>query len=207
MRTRSLLRKAQYARLSRLSIDGLIIDIGGSKKSGYHELIGGMHTFDVTNIDESYVVDTLFDAEKTWPYEDRTADAVFFINVLEHLYDAPRALKEARRVLRPGGSIVAVVPFMYNVHGAPSDYFRYTRFALERMLADAGFSEILVEEQGSGVFGVVYQSLLGFVRWHWLAHILEPLFVGVDRLFAKVRPGSGLSEAYFPLGYYVEARA
>jgi SAM-dependent methyltransferase len=206
MKTRSLLRKLEYARLSRLVVDGRILDVGGSKRSGYLELIGGTHTVEVGNIDASYEVDTVFDAEEPWPYENGSFDGVLFINLLEHLYQPQRALDEARRVLKADGVVVGVVPFMYNVHGSPDDYFRYTDAALSRLFADARFTRVSVEPLGSGVFSMIYQSLLGFVRWFWLAALLKPVFVGLDRLLARLRPGNGMGVAYMPLGYYFEAR-
>ena len=207
MKTRSLLRKLQYERLTRLSIDGRILDIGGSKKSGYHELIGGAHTIETGNIDASYGVDTIFDAEETWPYENGSFDAALFINLLEHLYRPQRALGEARRVLKTGGVVVGVVPFMFNVHGSPHDYFRYTGTALRAMLEDAGFSDVKVEELGSGAFSVIYHCLIGFARWHWLANLLMGVATGLDRLLTRVKPGHKMSAAYMPLGYYFEAVA
>lgn len=44
------------------------------------------------------------------PYEDNTFDAVIFSEVLEHLEDDVQALKEAYRVLKPNGVLVATVP-------------------------------------------------------------------------------------------------
>lgn len=99
----SLLRREEYRALSTLSIDGAILDVGGSKKSGYHELIGGHHTITVGNIDPSYGIDVNFDAEKPWPFPDTSFDAVLAVNILEHLYHYDMALDEAHRVLKPGG--------------------------------------------------------------------------------------------------------
>jgi SAM-dependent methyltransferase len=42
------------------------------------------------------------------PLADATADAVILAYVLFHLTDPPRALAEARRVLRPGGRVAAI---------------------------------------------------------------------------------------------------
>jgi SAM-dependent methyltransferase len=44
------------------------------------------------------------------PFSDESFDLVFSSNVLEHLQDRRRAVKEAVRVLRPGGYMAHVVP-------------------------------------------------------------------------------------------------
>lgn len=206
MRTKSLLRKEEYKALSRLTLTGKVLDIGGSKKSGYHELIQGEHQIVTANIDESYGTDLVFDAEKTWPIENEAFDAVLFVNVLEHIYHYREALGEAHRVLKPGGTLAGVVPFMFNVHGSPDDYFRYTASALTRILSDAQFDEIEIQELGCGSFGIVYHALIGFMRWDWLASASMSAAKGVNAFIDKVRPQNRMGKAHMPLGYYFSAR-
>jgi SAM-dependent methyltransferase len=205
-KTRSFFRREEYKTLSKVRIDGKILDVKRSKKSGYHELIQGEHHFTVGNIDESYGIDIVFDAQKTWPFPDESFDGVLFVNILEHLYEYRQALLESHRTLVSGGVVVGVVPFMFNVHGSPNDYFRYTRSTLEHVLAEVGFESVQVQELGTGAFSVIYHCLLGFVRWNWMADVLIPLFGGLDTLLSFIRPGNKMSATYMPLGYYFEAR-
>ena len=203
--TKSFLRREEYKALSRLSIDGAILDVGGSKKSGYHELIKGNHIITTGNINESYGIDVVFDAEKPWPFLDASFDGVLLINLLEHLYRYDIALDEAYRVLKVGGTVAGVVPFMFNVHGSPNDYFRYTKSTLMNTLDDRGFKDVRVKELGTGAFSVIYHCLLGFVRWNWLATPLIALFGGIDRLILRLKPDNKMSAREMPLGYYFEA--
>ena len=205
-RTKSILRIAEYKRLAKLSIDGAILDLGGSKKSGYHDFIRGEHTITTANIDESYGTDLIFDAQEPWPVESESFDAVLIINVLEHLYKYYQALDEAARVVKKGGLVAGVVPFMFNVHGSPHDHFRYTKSTLERLFADRGFVDIQVTELGTGAFSVIYHLLLGFIRWDWLAFPLIEFFTGLDDLILWIKPDNLMSAKYMPLGYYFEAR-
>ena len=69
-------------------------------------------------------------------YEDNTFDAVFCIAVLEHVYDYKKAISEMRRVLSPNGQLILSVPFAYPIHDAPHDYWRFTEYALKKMLSD-----------------------------------------------------------------------
>ncbi len=203
--TVSLLRREEYRAFSALSMRGKILDVGGSKRSGYHELIKGEHTFVVANIQAAEEPDLAFDAEEPWPIEDASYDGVLFVNVLEHLYKYEHAVKEARRVLVPGGKLAGAVPFMFGVHGSPQDYFRFTKSALERLLLEAGFADVKVVELGTGGFSAAYHVFFGFMRWGWLARACIALSKNLDRFLSMLKPDSGMNAAHMPLGYYFEA--
>lgn len=206
VKTKSFLRRDEYAQLGKLSIDGEILDVGGSKHSGYHELIGGTHTFIVGNIDDSYGLDVVFDAEEAWPFPDGKFAAVLVINLLEHLYRYQNAIRETYRVLRSDGRIVGVVPFVFNVHGCPHDYFRYTDTTIERMLREQGFTDITIVPLGTGAGAVVYHALIGFARFYWMADVGIALARAFDGLIARIKPDNRMSQKYMPLGYYFEAK-
>lgn len=60
----------------------------------------------------------------------RRFDAVTFLDVLEHLDDDARALREAVRVLRPGGVVIATVPafmFLWSGHDVVNHHRRRYR--------------------------------------------------------------------------------
>ena len=94
-------------------------------------------------------VNLVADISDVIPLEDSSADIAILSNVLEHVYDFQTLLKEIHRVLRPGGSILIVVPFMIKLHQLPYDFFRYTRHALERIGEETGFADIQVDELGN----------------------------------------------------------
>ncbi len=74
------------------------------------------------------------------PFPDDSVDAVLLLEVLEHLPDPRAALGEIARVLKPGGTLLLTMPFLYPVHDAPHDYQRYTPHGLERELAATGLA-------------------------------------------------------------------
>jgi SAM-dependent methyltransferase len=81
------------------------------------------------------------------PIADHAADTVLSLSVMEHLCEPATFLAEAHRILKPGGYLILQVPFMWKVHEAPYDYYRYTRHGLEYLLDKEGFEQIEVVEQ------------------------------------------------------------
>jgi SAM-dependent methyltransferase len=91
-------------------------------------------------------VDVFADLCAPLPFADAWADTVVSFQVMEHLPEPGRFLAECNRILRPGAYLLLTVPFMWHVHEAPHDYFRYTRFGLEYLLRKAGFVDVEVTE-------------------------------------------------------------
>jgi SAM-dependent methyltransferase len=75
----------------------------------------------------------------TLPKPDASVDSVLMTEVLEHCAEPGAVLKEVCRVLRPGGFLFMTVPFIWPMHAIPHDEYRFTPFALERLLKAAGF--------------------------------------------------------------------
>jgi SAM-dependent methyltransferase len=83
------------------------------------------------------------------PFADRSFDHILCTEVLEHAEEPARLIAEMRRVLRPGGTLVATIPFSARVHHAPYDYHRFTVFQLRRMFAD--FPDAQIDPRGNDV--------------------------------------------------------
>ena len=91
--------------------------------------------------------DILADLNEPLPIENEVADTVISLSVMEHLREPQMLLNEAHRILKAGGTIILQVPFMWWIHEAPYDYFRYTRYGLHYMFEKAGFQNIEVYPQ------------------------------------------------------------
>lgn len=97
------------------------------------------------------------DAESL-PFPDASFDVVLSTQVLEHLKNPARALREAVRVLRPAGRLVLTVPGVWPTHEAPHDYWRFTRHGLLHLLESHGVCIERYEPLG-GLWAVVGQMI------------------------------------------------
>jgi SAM-dependent methyltransferase len=67
------------------------------------------------------------------PVEDASFDRVLCLQVLEHVPDPAAAVRELRRVVRPGGRVLLTTHGVYPFHPNPDDLWRWTHQGLERL--------------------------------------------------------------------------
>jgi SAM-dependent methyltransferase len=67
------------------------------------------------------------------PVEDASFDVVLCTQVLEHCDDPAQAVRELRRVTRPGGRVLASTHGVQVYHPSPVDYWRWTHEGLHRL--------------------------------------------------------------------------
>lgn len=93
------------------------------------------------------------DADNTWdgktmPFADSEFDSAMATEVLEHCPDPSATLTEIHRVLKDRATLFLTVPFVWPLHDAPYDEYRYNPWSLERHLKDAGFTDINIWPTG-----------------------------------------------------------
>lgn len=73
------------------------------------------------------------------PVESDYFDTILCIAVLEHVENPEEVVPELYRVLKPGGHLILEVPFLQPEHKVPTDFQRYTKDGLVRLVAHHGF--------------------------------------------------------------------
>lgn len=199
----SIIREAEYANLKKLSLDGLILDVGGSKNAYYHSLIGGSHDFKSINIRTEANPDFIFDIEKIFPLQDETYDHSVCLNVLEHVYEFDNAFSEQVRCVKKGGNIVIAVPFMHHIHGSPDDFIRFTESALKRMGKKYGCEITLLETLGEGLFCLLFQCIYPAIPTLVFKSWCKKLFIKIDYFLNKISQKYSKLSTSIPLGYFV----
>ena len=102
-------------------------------------------------------------------------DVVMCTQVLEHVEDPARVLRECYRVCKPGGSLLLSTHGVFVYHPGPQDYWRWTHTGLRKIVTEAGaFDEIQVIPSGgtfSCFFGLAAHYLNLWLRqpprWGW----------------------------------------
>lgn len=82
------------------------------------------------------------------PLRDESLDSILCLQVLEHVPDPERAMREFYRCLKPGGTLLLSVPHLAYLHNEPRDYLRFTKHGLRTFLERAGFSDIEITPAG-----------------------------------------------------------
>jgi SAM-dependent methyltransferase len=123
-----------------------VVDLGAGD-APYRELFGHVSYLtvdwghspheDAADVDVVASVDNL-------PFEDGTFDAAMLTQVLEHVPAPEEAVREAHRVVREGGALLVTVPFIWEEHERPFDFYRYSSAGVRQLLEGAGFSEVTV---------------------------------------------------------------
>lgn len=198
----SILRDQEYEALSNLTLNGIVLDIGGSRKSGYHGLVKGSPVFTVVNYGDMHPGEDLnFNAEEVFPLADGSFDHAMSLNVLEHIWDTHNVFREVSRVIKPGGLFVSAVPYMHHIHGSPDDYNRYTESAFRKYADKYGFDMVEIKPLGTGLLAFVYQSVGGWLYFGFLKLLVKWVFTTADTILCVIPQYKKLA-GNIPLGYF-----
>lgn len=87
--------------------------------------------------------DKIFYDGKKIPFDDEYFDTVVSFEVLEHVFNPDEFLIEIKRVMKKWWQLLLTVPFVWDEHEVPYDFWRYSSFWLKSILEKHWFIVIL----------------------------------------------------------------
>jgi SAM-dependent methyltransferase len=84
------------------------------------------------------------------PAEDASFDVALCLQVLEHVPDPRAAVRELRRVVRPGGRVLLATHGVYPFHPNPDDLWRWTHQGLDRLFRESADWSSVTVTPGAG---------------------------------------------------------
>jgi SAM-dependent methyltransferase len=141
------------------TLTGRVLDLGCGSQP-YRALLSQASEYVGADVEERDGLEARLVPGEPLPFADATFDAIVCTQVLEHVEDLSQILAEITRVLKPGGTLVASVPFIFQIHGAPHDYRRFTEFGITTALKGYHM-EMLSRHGGAG-------SALAILWLNWI---------------------------------------
>jgi SAM-dependent methyltransferase len=136
-------------------VRGRLLDVGCGQKPYRLFLDPSVEDFGVDLINGP-AVDAVIDGTHI-PLPDQTFDTVLCTQVMEHVEFAEQLRNEMLRCLKPGGLLLVSVPFIFNEHGAPSDFRRFTRCGLIQFLEqNVEITEVVLEGGVGSTLGALF---------------------------------------------------
>jgi SAM-dependent methyltransferase len=143
--------------------EGIVLNIGSGNQPRSPNTVN-VDMMDYENVDIVCDIHRL-------PFKDNSIDAVMSVAVLEHVREPAKVLAEVYRVLKPGGLVFSVIPFMQPFHASPHDYQRYTLPGIEYLHRD-----FQIVESG------VYSGPVSGVLWALQECLASVLSLGIPLL-------------------------
>ena len=204
----SLLRALQIYECLNINLSGISLELGAinDKNKTFSNYIKGKSKFHYSNKITNKRSNTFYsDLTKKIKVSTKTYENVLLFNVLEHLPEYKMAFSEIYRILKKGGNFIGSVPFIYQIHAAPNDYFRFSRQFFELNLKRYRFKKVKVKSLGFGPFIASYALLHPYLKFlPFLSQILLLLAYILDS-FIQIFVKTDLKEI-FPLGYFFTAK-
>ena len=208
LKKNTLLRVLQIYECFNIILYGTSIEFGAidNKDKTVSNFIKGKSKFHYSNKISNKKLKVFYsDLTKELSIPSKKYNNVLFFNILEHLPEYKLVFSEIYRIIKKGGNFIGSVPFIYQIHAAPNDYFRFSREFLESNLKKYKFKKVKVKSLGFGPFIASYSLLYPYLRYLPFFSQICLLVAYILDSFIQIFVKTDLKEI-FPLGYFFIAK-
>jgi SAM-dependent methyltransferase len=153
--TEKISRKQLNQKISRFASELKTLEVGSFGQASYTKYFPNRIGVDVKPGKGTDIVASVYEL----PFGDAEFDVVLRCSVLEHLEDPRKAIAEMMRVLKPKGRIIVSVPFLFPLHDAPGDYWRFTKYGLRSLFSQWEIVKLEAETDTKQALAVLMQRL------------------------------------------------
>ena len=204
----TLLRDLQINECTKIKVNGLSLEFGAidRKNKTFSNFIRGQSKFEYSNIKPNKKLNIFYsDLTKKLKIKSNKYNNILLFNVLEHLPEYRIALSQINRILKKKGKIIGSTPFIYQIHGAPKDYFRFTKEFFEFELKKQKFNNIKIQYLGNGPFTACYSLIYPYLRFLPIfSHLVLLICFMLDNIL-QIFIKTDLKEI-FPIGIFFNAQ-
>lgn len=112
-----------FEELDATPVGSVVVELGSGNRRLRDDIIN-VDVFPFPN------VDVVADVAAT-PLRDSSVDLALLESLIEHVPEPHKVVAEVHRIVKPGGRVVCVVPFIFPYHGYPKHYCNFSRDGLE----------------------------------------------------------------------------
>jgi SAM-dependent methyltransferase len=98
----------------------------------------------------------------SFPFSNAFFDSLVANQVFEHVFNPDEFMSEIWRVLKPNGTVLLTIPFVWDEHEQPHDFARYSSFGIKSLLEKHCF-EVIEQRKTMDDIRVIFQLLNAYI--------------------------------------------
>jgi len=203
-RGNSLLRSFQIIECKSIILSGISIEFGASKNNNknFNTHFDGKSNFWLSNIynikNQNYIKINL---TKKFKINKNYFNNVLIFNVLEHLEDSNLFFRDIKKSIKKNGYIIGSTPFLYQIHKAPLDYYRFSKDFFYKTKKKFDYKKVIVKSLGYGPFTASYSIMFGLIKFFPIFREVILILSFILDSFVQIFVKTNLKEIY-PIGYF-----
>lgn len=186
----SFLRYLEHQIIKKIDLHGNVIDLGAkSENERYYEHLNldAVDNLEFCDISSKSKNIRILNLEEKFSIDSNFYDSVLYFNVLEHIYNYNNLISETHRILKRNCFCHVIIPFMWQYHGDPDDFNRFTHTALYRKFTEVGFGSVEVYPIGCGIWIAIANLLYKRIPSRLLKYLTLKTFMTLQTIEDSIK--------------------